>query len=350
MLVLYGIPRPQLSEWKERRFISYSEMSKWLLTYQVLKNKEKKEAEARKASATPQPILPKPPAIPQELMKMSVIPSSLVPSPLKIETHIPYSESIPAPANPTPLPPVHTMIPSSTPKGIGSLIPTTGPASTISTATKHSTPSSSQGGLQEASENPFMGLNLPELDIFKIDFDTSDVDNTFQDIPIPDSSLDQTIMDLESIDTSSLSDFLNSDLPNPSLASQDTSSRSVSSTTTVTVNLPQSGNYRINVGSDRSSTSSSTSISGSRVVPRAQAMASATAHLDDIPSSSTQSQDSVPKRGRPARKSSNLGSTAFPMYQKKAKFQRKYQKVPLPMPPPKRLSSSSGGDTTEEEN
>lgn len=101
--------------------------------------------------------------------------------------------------------------------------------------------------------------------------------------------------------------------------------------------------------------SSSPPIPASRVVPRAKALAAANAELDRSSTCGTSSQQSMsdaPKRGRPRKMPLDFGNTPQPMSQRRGKsgrFQRKYQKVPLPKPPPLNLSSS-GGDTTKEDN
>lgn len=63
-----------------------------------------------------------------------------------------------------------------------------------------------QSGLQDSSTNPFMGVNLPELDIFHVDPNTLTTD-CFDDIPLPlptGTSINDAFPDLDSIDMSSL--------------------------------------------------------------------------------------------------------------------------------------------------
>lgn len=272
------------------------------------------ETEAQQSSAhgfatRPAPILPKtsetvmgPPVV-QPKMKMDVIPAALVPHPVTIPINIPgvmttqtytagtMSQTAPIPAA------------STEPTGIGGLIPTTGPISTISTSLSKDSVSLESGapqstGLKEGSVDPFLGVNLTDLDVFNVDPSAVSIDSSFDDIPLPEgTSIDNAILYLVSIDMSSFKDFLESALPNPS-SSTKTDGHQREQTTAVTVEVPQQCNYRIDVANQYSSQTSPSSppIPASRVVPRAKALAAATA---DLYRNATCATHDVPRRGHP---------------------------------------------------
>ena len=303
-------------------------------------------------ATTASALIPKPtetagPPVPA--LKMDVIPTILVPHPVTVAMEVSGATATQPSTSRTMSPAGSTSLVSTPRPGIGGMIPTVIPTSIPQDSSQPGGAAQQPAGLKSGSVDPFVGVNLPDLDLFNVDPNSIPVDTSFENIPLPPgTSIDDALLDLDSMDTSPFKDFLESDFPNPRVVRSD--GHQGEQKTTVTVQVPQSCSYSIGVcGSETSP--NSPAIPASRVVPRAKALAAANANLEQAP---TATAIDTPRRGRPPKvpkAASGVGATSYPIYQKRGRggrFQKKYERVPLPQVPPEPYLSS-GGSTTDEE-